>query len=160
MIEINPGILLVQVLTFLVAVAVLWKFFWGPLTRFMRARQDSIAGQLEDARKGREEAAKLEEAYRKLLDNIKKEQLELLEKASQDGQRERAEVVRQAHEETRRMLENARREIEEERAAAGRQLRGEVAALSVMIAEKILKKTVDKKVQEKLLKEFTEDLKL
>ena len=160
MIEINPSILLVQIITFLVAVWVLWRFFWGPLKDFMKKRQDGIARQLEEAARGRQEAARLEEAYKKLLENINRERLEMLEKATRDGEKERSELIKKAHEETRQMLERARAEIAEERAATARQLRGEVASLAVMIAEKILKETVDKKVQERLLKEFSDELKL
>lgn len=158
MIEINYYILIVQMVTFLAAVFILWKFMWGPFTAFLETRKASIESDIASAESGKAEALKLEAEYKELLRALKSDRQSSIDKAKMDGEVERKGIITKAHDEARRMLENAEAKLKEEEKKAGLELRRETASLSVLLAEKILKQSIDKDVQARLLKEFSQEI--
>jgi F-type H+-transporting ATPase subunit b len=145
--------------TFGLAVLVLWRFFWKPLVRFMDKRRRDVETDLEAARSSRTEAEELQRRLSDQVAEIDKKANLLLELATEEGTRRREEILREAQAEARRLLEDARRHISEEKARAARELRAETVALSMLIAERALRQSVDPKVQERLVGEFVEELK-
>jgi F-type H+-transporting ATPase subunit b len=159
-VSIDGSLLFIQAVTFGLAVAVLWRFFWKPLTKFMEARRYAIEQDIETARKSRESAAQSQAEVELRLAKIKSEASELLQQASEEGKRAREQILQEAQAEARRLLDNASRQIAEERVRAIHDLRAETVALSMLIAEKALKQSVDAKVQHRLVDEFVAELKL
>jgi F-type H+-transporting ATPase subunit b len=159
-VSINPVLLLVQLGTFLVAVFLLWRFLWKPLAKFMEARRYAIENDIESARKGRESAEQLQAQIDQRLAEIDTEARRMLQLASDESKRTREQILQEAQAESRRLLDNAGRQIAEERVRAIRDLRAETVALSLLIAEKALKQSVDAQVQHRLVDEFVAELKL
>jgi F-type H+-transporting ATPase subunit b len=159
MIEIDFKLLLAQIASFLVALFILWKLFWGPLTRMIETRRGAIDKDIGDARRGREDADKLRREYEQQLLEIEGRAKSLLEAATADGKHAKDEILRAAHDQARAFLENAKQEIGAERELAMKQLRGETVDLAVLIAEKILRQQVDPLTRERMLEEFIEELK-
>jgi F-type H+-transporting ATPase subunit b len=158
-VEINPYLLLIQAVTFGLAVFILWRFFWKPLVKFMDARRHAIEQDIETARKSRESAEKLQVQLTQRLAEIDTEARRLLQQASDESKLAREQILKEAQAEARRLLDNAGRQIAEERVRAIRDLRAETVALSLLIAEKALKQSVDAKVQHRLVDEFVTELK-
>jgi F-type H+-transporting ATPase subunit b len=140
LVKLDPALLFVQLLTFGLAVFLLWRFFWKPLARFMGARSAGIERDLTEAQKQRADAAAL------------------LALAEEEGRKNRAEVIREAQAEARRMLENASRQIAEEKVRAIRELRAETINLAALMAEKALKQSLDPELQRRLVDEFAREL--
>jgi F-type H+-transporting ATPase subunit b len=159
MIEIDYRLLLAQIASFLVALFILWKLFWGPLTRMIEQRRGAIDKDIQDARKGRDDADKLRREYEQQLSQIEDRAKSLLEAAMADGKDAKDEVLKAAHEQARAFVENAKQEIGAERELATKQLRRETVDLAVLIAEKILRQQVDRGTRERMLEEFIEGLK-
>jgi F-type H+-transporting ATPase subunit b len=159
-VSIDGSLLFIQAVTFGLAVAVLWRFFWKPLAKFMEARRYAIEQDIETARKSRESAEQSRAEVELRLARIKSEASELLQQASEEGKRTREQILQEAQAEARRLLDNASRQIAEERVRAIHDLRAETVALSMLIAEKALKQSVDAKVQHRLVDEFVAELKL
>ena len=158
--KIDPALLFIQAATFGLAVLVLWRFFWKPLAKFMEARRHAIEQDIETARKNRERAEQLQGGLEKRLAEIGAEASRLLQKASDESKRTGEQILQEAQVEARRLLDNAGRQIAEERTRAIRDLRAETVALSLLIAEKALKQSVDAQVQHRLVDEFVTELKL
>jgi F-type H+-transporting ATPase subunit b len=118
-----------------------------------------IKTDLDMAQKTREEAEKLANQYKANLDKIEEETRKLVDKALAEGVKSKNEILALAHEQAGKMLENAKAQLEDEKNKAKGELRSQAASLSILIAEKILKQTIDKSVQERLLKEFSKELK-
>ena len=159
MVSIDPVLLLVQLGTFLVAVFLLWRFLWKPLAKFMEARRYAIEQDIENARKNRETAEQLRAQIDLRLAEIDTEARRLLQVANDESKRTREQILKEAQAEARRLLDNAGRQIAEERVRAIRDLRAETVALSLLIAEKALKQSVDAQVQHRLVDEFVTELK-
>ena len=159
MIDINPGLLFVQIVTFLLAIAILWRFLWKPLAKFMEKRTRAIEQDLANAKNSREQAEEIEAQLKARLAQIDEETKVILRRAADESKQLRDRMLADAQEEARRLIQNASRQIETDQRHAIRELRTETVRLAVLIAEKALKQSVDPGVQERLIKEFVEGLK-
>jgi F-type H+-transporting ATPase subunit b len=141
-IDIN-GTVIVELITFLLMLAILARWVYPFIVRQAEARQRAIAEQLSQAEKARTEAeARLQEAQAK-LDDARKTAQEVIDSAGKSAEQLRAEKKAQAEEEARRTVEAARKEIEAERDRALQSVRGEVANLVVAATEKVVGETLD-----------------
>ncbi len=159
MISINPALLLVQIATFLLAVVILWRFLWKPLAKFMEKRTLSIEQDVNGAKKSRQQAEELEAQMKDRFAKIDEEARNIMRHASDEGKQLRDRTLADAQEEARRLIQDASRQIDTDKRHAIRELRAETVRLAVLIAEKAMKQSVDKEVQERLIKEFVEGLK-
>ena len=157
MLEIDPKLLLAQIVTFLVALFLLWKIAWKPVLEMMRTRAETIRNALFTARKEQQTAEELKGRYEQMLSDAKSEAQRVISLAVNDGNKERDQIVLRAREESERILESARRDLKEEKDRLVAELRSEVAGLAVSISEKLLQKAMDKPLQDRLLKEAADN---
>jgi F-type H+-transporting ATPase subunit b len=149
-IEIN-GTVVVEMLTFLVMLAVLARYVYPQIVAVAEARQRAIAEQLREADKARSDAeARLQEAEARLADARKTAQ-SVIDGAAKSGDQLRQELKDKAEEESRRILESARKEIEAERDRAVQSLRLEVSTLVVTATEKVIGETLDERLHKQLI---------
>jgi F-type H+-transporting ATPase subunit b len=149
-IDIN-GTVIVELITFLVMMAVLARWVYPAIVRLAEARQRAIAEQLTEAEKSRAEAeARLKEAEAKLNDARKTAQ-SVIEAATKSGEQLRQELKQKAEEEAKRLTASARKEIEAERERAIQSVRNEVADLVVAATEKVIGETLDEGKHKQLI---------
>jgi F-type H+-transporting ATPase subunit b len=153
----NGGDVLFQLAMFLILMALLKKFAWGPLMGVMKQREEFVAGEIEGAEKSRKEAANLLEEQRKLLKEARTEAQQLIENAKKQGDVQREEIVIAARSEAERLKQNAKLEIEQQKEQAVTAIREQVASLSVLIASKVIEKELNEKDQEKLINEYIQE---
>ena len=159
MVSVDPGLLFVQLLTFGLAVLVLWRFFWKPLAQFMKRRAEQLATDIRDARRLRQDADELKAMLADRMSDSDAKAQAMLQLAVEEGGRKRDEILNDAEAEAKRLIEAAGHQIAEERRRLARELRGETVALAMLIAERALQQSIDPKVQERLVHEFAEKLK-
>jgi F-type H+-transporting ATPase subunit b len=141
-IEIN-GTVVVELITFLVMLAILARYVYPEIVRLAEARQQAVAAQLREADKARADAeAQLKEAQAK-LDDARKTAQTIVEAASKTAEQLRLEIREKADEEAKRIGEAARKSIDAERDKAIQAVRGEVAGLVVAATEKVIGETLD-----------------
>lgn len=141
-IEIN-GTVIVELVTFLIMLAILARYVYPEVVKVAEARQRAIAEQLKEAERARTEAEqRLTEAEAKLNDARKTAQ-GVIDAATKSGERLRQEFKQKAEEESKRTVEAARKEIEAERERAVQSVRSEVANLVVAATEKVIGETLD-----------------
>jgi F-type H+-transporting ATPase subunit b len=156
-IEIN-GTVIVEILTFLIMLAVLARYVYPEVVRLAEARQRAIAEQLREAEKARADAeANLEEARAK-LEEARKSAQNVIDVASKSGEQLREELRRKAEEESARTVENARKQIESERDQAIRSVRAEVADLVVQATEKVIGEVLDERKHTALIERSIEEV--
>jgi len=130
------------------------KVMWGPLSALMEARQKRIADGLSAAEKGKHEQELAEKRAIELIKEAKEQAQDIVVQ----GQKRAAEIVDEAKETARaegeRIVAAANAEIEREVTQAKEVLRAQVAALAVSGAEKVLKREIDAKAHEDLLKDL------
>lgn len=151
------GDIIVQLVLFLVLLALLKKFAWGPLMGIMQERENHIAGEIDAAEKSRTEASKYLEEQRELLKEARQEALTLIESAKKQGDDQRSQIILEARQESERLKESAKREIETQKDQAMAALREQVACLSVMIASKVIEKELSVEDQEQLINDYIKE---
>ena len=145
------GDVLYTLFAFLVLLAILRKFAWGPLMGVMKKREEYVANEIDEAEKYRKESMELLEEQRRLLVEARKEAEEMIEASKRQGEAEREAIIKSAMKEAERMKETALKEIEQEKENAITALREQVATLSVMIASKVIEKELDEEDQRKFI---------
>lgn len=140
-----------QMITFAILVWFVNRYLWGPLTRIMQDRTQRIADGLAAAERGQQELARVRAQAQEVLQQAKNEASEIIAQA----QRRAADIIEEAKAQARiegeRMIEAARTEIEKETNRTKEQLRGEVVAIALAGASKILGREVDARAHNDLL---------
>lgn len=158
LVSVNPGLIIWTIVTFLILVAVLGKFGWGPIIGALQGREQSIRDALDAAESARVEAHELREQYDGLIAKAESESREIIQVGRETSERLQREAEVASEEETRRMLERARREIQSARDAALRDMRDTVADLAVEAAGKIVRENLDTKRNRTLVDEMIDRL--
>ncbi|WP_123102874.1 F0F1 ATP synthase subunit B [Acidithiobacillus sulfuriphilus] len=135
--------LFVQLVTFAVLVALLYKYLYGPLKGVMEARRAKIADGLAAAERGKEEIVIAQKRATEMLREAKEKAAEIIANAERRGVEIKEEAQVKAREEADRILAGARAEIEVETNRAREVLRERVVELVVDGAQRILHKEID-----------------
>jgi F-type H+-transporting ATPase subunit b len=156
-IDIN-GTVIVEILTFLIMLAVLARYVYPQVVRLAEARQRAVADLLREAEKARTDAeADIKEAQAK-LDEARKTAQQVIDAAAKSSEQLRQELRQKAEEESRRTVENARKQIESERDQAIRSVRSEVADLVVRATEKVIGESLDDRKHKALVERAIEEV--
>ncbi|MBE3570259.1 MAG: F0F1 ATP synthase subunit B [Bacillales bacterium] len=155
--HINSGDIIFQLLMFIILLALLKKYAWGPLMGMMKQREDHIANEIEAAEKSRVEANKFLEETRQELKKAREDAQALIENAKKQGERQKDEIIAAARQEAERLKESAKAEINQQKEQAMAALRDQVASLSVLIASKVIEKELSEQDQEKLIHDFIKE---
>jgi F-type H+-transporting ATPase subunit b len=156
-IEIN-GTAIVELITFVVMMAVLARFVYPELVKVAEARRREIAEQLRQAEKARADAeAALKEAEAKLNDARRTAQ-SVIDAASKSAEQLRQDLKQKAEEEANRIRESTHKEIEAERERAIQSVRNEVAGLVVAATEKVIGETLDAAKHKQLIEKAIEEV--
>lgn len=148
------GLMFWTLAIFIVLLAVLAKFAFGPITKSVEARERALEEAISAAKRDREEAARLLAGHRAALDASRAEAQKIIAEARAAAERVRAEIVEQAHAEQARMLERARQEIEAEKSKAIADLRREAVELAIAGASKVIEKNLDQPTNRQLVERF------
>jgi F-type H+-transporting ATPase subunit b len=158
MIEISWPLLAIQIFTFLIAMVIVWKLFWGPLKTMMQDRSRKITDDLQRAESGRREIESLEGEYHRRLAEIEEKARTEINEALQRGNLAKDEIVKEARGEAQRILDKARQDLTAEREQLIREMRRQVTDISMSAVERLIGASMDRKVQERLLDQFLGDL--
>lgn len=145
-------------LTFIIMLVILGRYAWKPLLGALAAREASIQGSLEQARREREEAASLLEQQRELVTQARRERAEALALGRRDAEKLKAELLEEAGRQREQLLRQAEGQIEASMRQARNELRGIVADLAIGAAEKLLARNLDDAAQRRLVEEHLADL--
>ena len=145
--------------TFLVVLFILWKFGFPVITNMVKERKAFIDDSLHKAHEANERLANIQKEGETILQEAREKQAQILKEAAEtrDAIVEKAQV--KAREEGARLLSDAKAEIEQEKKAAIADIRKQVAALSVEIAEKVLRQNLQgDKAQMELIDRMLDDV--
>jgi F-type H+-transporting ATPase subunit b len=155
------GLVFWTTITFVLLIILLGKFAWKPIVAALNDREKSIEDALNAAEKAKEELTRLNEESDKLIKAARVERDKMLKEAKTLGDNLISEAKLTAHTEGAKMIAKAHDEINTQKLAALAEVKNQVGALSIQIAEKILrKKFADAKEQETLVAELLKDVKL
>lgn len=151
MLEINPGLIIWTIITFLAVLIILRGAAWKPLLKALSDREEKIRSSLEQAERAHQEAQRLFEENRKQLAAAEEQSARIIREGRDMGERLKSEILEKAQAASRQMVEQAKDEINREKESALMQLRSEVSDLAIAAAGKILEANLDEPRQRKLV---------
>ena len=154
----HAGLIFWKALSFLLFFYILYKLGWKPITRALSEREETIDSSIRRAEQALAEAKKIQADNAKAQREAEQEAQRVLREARDQAETLRAEEKEKVRAEIRQMQEQAQAEIEREKQSALDELRGEVAALAIEAAEKILHENLDAKRQHRLVDQFIDKL--
>jgi F-type H+-transporting ATPase subunit b len=157
----EPGLVVWTALSFLILLYILGKYAWKPILAAVAEREQSINAALSKAEAVREEMARLTTENDALLKQARAERDAILSEATRVKNQIISDAKDAAHKEGARQIELARQEINNQKGIAMADVKNQVAALSLEIAEKVLRKQFeDSKKQDELVKDLLKEVKL
>jgi F-type H+-transporting ATPase subunit b len=159
MLDINPGLILWTIITFLIVLLILRAIAWKPLVGVLTAREEKIRAALEESENAQREARKLLEENKRQMTQADEQAQRVMKEGREMGEKLKAEIVEKAHQTARSMVDQAKEEIQREKEAALIQLRTEVADLAIGAAEKLLDANLDTPKQRQIVDGIIKDIK-
>lgn len=158
--SLDPGLFIWSVVTFLILVALLYKFAFNPLMRLQKARQDEIHQSIVEAEKLRDEAQELLISYKQQLSAAREEAASIVDRARKAGESTKAEVLEEARVQAEATLAKARQQIERDTNQALQKIREEVADLTIAATEKVARTSLSDEDQLRLIQEAINEIDL
>jgi len=146
------------VIAFVIVFGFIWKVASPALNEMLENRQKRIKDDLEAAQAEKAEAAALKEDYAAQLSGAREEATRIVEDARQAGESARSDIVARAESEAEGIKSRAHQELESEKERAMIAMRGEVAGLSLDVAEKLVARNLDRSSQQALVDQFIDEL--
>ncbi len=155
----EPGLLIWASVSFILLLILLKKFAWGPIMLALKTREEMIEAAIVDAQQARKEVEELSITKKQILEEAKKERIALIKEA-QDFKAQIIEEAKSiAQKESEKMISAARAQIEQEKINAIRDIKNQVAVLSVDIAGVILKQELSSSTkQQALIDDYLKDV--
>lgn len=151
---INLGLLIVQIIAFIIVFLTLNAWVYNPMLNMMESRKQKIAQGLEDARVAAEARANAEKEAAKIITDAQTEASKIVREATERAAVAGQDVKAAAEAEAARAREAAIAEAEVERNRILGDLRSQVAGLAIAAANKLVGESLDEKRQRALLDEF------
>lgn len=133
------GLVFWMVICFTAVLIILGKFGWPVIVGMIDKRSDEIEQKIKQADEANARLAGTNAQAEKLLAEAKNERLELLKEASKQKDQIIADAKAEAAKKAQDLLDKAKEDIQLERDNAIKEIRTQVAELSVSIAEKVVR---------------------
>jgi len=151
LVEPSFGLIFWMTLSFLAVLFILGKFAWKPILNGLKEREASIADALNKAEQARAENALMMAKNEDLMRQAREERELMLKEARDIRDKEIASAKAKAKAEGDAMLARVREDIRNEKNAAITEMKNQVADLSILIAERILKEKLGDAAAQKAL---------
>jgi F-type H+-transporting ATPase subunit b len=151
---INLGLLIVQIIAFIIVFLTLNAWVYQPMLNMMESRKQKIAQGLEDARVAAEARADAEKEAAKIIATAQTEASNIVREATERAATAGQDVKTAAEAEAAKAREAAVAEAEVERNRILGDLRTQVASLAIAAANKLVGEALDEKKQRSLIDEF------
>ena len=147
----DTGLLFWMTVIFAVVIFILAKFGFPMITGMVDKRNKRISDSLEAARIAEEAIAHLNEEQERIISETRAEQSRLLQEAAAERERIISLAQQQAVAQAQKIMDDAKLSITQEKEAAMKELRNEVAKMSLAIAEKVVRKEMSSDKEQKQL---------
>lgn len=136
----DSGLLFWMLLIFAVVFGILAKFGFPVITKMIAKRREHIDNSLRLAEEAEVRLGQMKQEHARIIAQAREEQGQILKEAAQERDSIIRQAQAQAQDEARKILYEAKTRIDAEKESALREIRSQVALLSVQIAEKIMRK--------------------
>ncbi|NEQ08179.1 MAG: ATP F0F1 synthase subunit beta [Moorea sp. SIO4E2] len=155
---IDPFITVAQIINFLILVALLKHFLYGPITKAMEKREQKITTRLQEAAARAEDAQREADLYHQKQKQLDQQREKLLNRAKQEVEQERQVLMKQARSEVDTMGAKWYEALELEKQTFLQELRQRAGQQITRIARRVLGDLANVDLEEQILETFIERL--
>jgi len=156
--DVQWKVILTQILGFLIVFLVLRKTAWGPVLKLLEERKEKIRASFADIEAQKAEVADLKTQYEAELKKIDAQARQRMNEALAEAQKLAAEIEASARERSRQELEKLKGDVDREYQAARVKFKEEMVTIALGAAEKMVKESLDRNKQSKLVDQFLAEL--
>jgi len=153
LVQLDPGLFVWTILTFLLLVFVLAKFAWKPLLKMLQDREDMIRSSLEDAEKAKSELERLNEESEEIMAKARSEAQSILADGKAAAEKVKDGIIAKSKEQANKIREDAGNQIQVEKDKAISEIKEEVVNLTLSVAEKLIQKNLSDADNKSLIEE-------
>jgi len=144
--------------SFLLLIFLVKKYAWGNLSSILDERAEKISSDIDGAEEARKKAEELASKREAELAGSRTEAKTIIENAKETAEKSKADILAEAKLEAGRLKEKANQEIAQNKAEALQSVKGDVADLTISLAEKILSKNLDSQAHKELIDQYIDQL--
>lgn len=151
--SIDPDLAIFTAVLFLILLAILWKFAWGPISEGLDRREKGIADQIEKAKADSDRAIETLKQYEAKLATAAEEATTMLAEARKEAESAKERILSQAGEEADRQRQRAISDIEAAKNQAIRELAQASVDSAVALAGRLIGEELSTERHTKLIEE-------
>lgn len=145
-------------ITFVVLLLAMAKFGLPAVRNMMDERTERIRADLDAAETAKAEAVRVQEEYSRQLADAKAESARIIEEARQAADGVRRDLIQRAEQEAAELRQRNAEQLEGERARIMGELQGQVTALAIELAEKVVEANLDAEANTRLIESYINQL--
>jgi F-type H+-transporting ATPase subunit b len=150
----NGGLMFWTIIIFVLLLVILSKFAFKPMLAAVEAREKSLQAAIDDAKRDRDEAARVLAEHRTQLEAARGEAQKMIADGRATAEKLRHDLLEQTRAQQQEMLDRARRDIDTEKNNAIAALRREAVDLAIAGASKVIERNLDNDANRKLVENF------
>ena len=137
LLDVNPGLIIWTVLTFVILLVILKKMAWGPILNSLNEREAFIKDSLDKADEARIEAEKMLEENKANLAKAEEEAQKIIEQGREYSEKLKAQMLEESNAEAKKMIVEATSEIERKNQEAFNNLKIKLLILQLVLPKKL-----------------------
>ena len=146
------------VICFAVVAFVLMRYALPKIREAVEARENKIRADLEGAESTKAEAEKQLDAYKKQLAEARAEANRIIEEARSSAEEVRRDIIAKSEKEAESIVARASEQIQAERQRTMQELQGQLATLSIELAEKVVGRSLDGESQREMVDAYIREV--
>lgn len=150
----NPGEIIVQVISFLLLLFILRRFLWDKVLKLLDRRKERISSQFKQIEESRLTVEQLKGEYRKHLDRIDTEAKEKIKQAFSEAKEIAEEVKKSAYQEAQKIIDKAKEEVGYEVSKAKEELKDRIIELAIEAAETVIQDKLTEEEDRHIVEDF------
>lgn len=155
----NITTVVVQLLATGVMLLIFKKYLWVPMQAYFEQRATFIEESINEAKQMQAEAKDyIDESSRQAKDAAVQYK-EIVERAKDDANKVRADIIEKAEKEAKEKLEQASRQIEAQKEATKQEMKEEIVDVALDLATKVMNQKMDDKANKDLVENFLKEVK-
>jgi F-type H+-transporting ATPase subunit b len=153
LVQLDPGLFVWTIITFMVLFFVLAKFAWKPLMKMLQEREEMIRDSLDDAEKAKAELEHLNEESEAIMTKARAEAQTILANGKAAAEKVKEDTIAKAKEQAIKIIKKTEKQIQIEKDKAIADIKQEVVNLSLSVAKKLINKNLNDADNKSLIEE-------
>jgi len=156
--SIDPAVLLLQIVGFVILYLLLRRFLFRPLLGVMEQREQEIEAGLKRGEEAARQLARIDEERERVIAQSREEGREQVRQAVRDGEQARERLLKEARDDVQQLHARARDSLKLEREEAMLELRRQVVDLALLAARQAVLGRLDAEQHRRAVDDFIADL--